>query len=358
MSYSGPVSDAWISEEDSMATAVRRVFARARRRWPRVLVVALLATAAAMAFRVLRAPSYRGSLYFRIAEGDLVDPALTPRPPRDLRRQIASVALSRQQVELMMRKLGVSRAWLDHDPLSAVDDFRDQIEIEVTRNYFVEDRGRRDAPRSAFVTISLTGADADLTRAILHEIRDAILRDQSARGSGNLAETQAALEAELARARQRTRSLQEEIARIGLEASRAPAGAAIGLRARAAALEVEVSGAIGRVLALERRADAIAFSGAAEGEQLGLTLLPLDEDVASLAPPLGPAELALRAAAILAVASLLAAVIVGAFDDRIYAPEDLAVRGVRVFGALSRFPGDDVGPWPARAGARGAGVTP
>jgi hypothetical protein len=45
---------------------------------------------------------------------------------------------------------------------------------------------------------------------------------------------------------------------------------------------------------------------------------------------------------------------VGAFNNRIYSTADLAARGLPVFGAIPRFPGDDVGAFRERANGSGA----
>src|SRR5512144_1882357 len=94
----------WISDEPRLASVVRHVLSRSRHSWVRVLLVALLATAALVALRARKKPVYEATLYFRLEEGDVTDPDHAPPPPRDIREHIASVALSRQQLEQIMRK--------------------------------------------------------------------------------------------------------------------------------------------------------------------------------------------------------------------------------------------------------------
>ena len=76
-----------------------------------------------------------------------------------------------------------------------------------------------------------------------------------------------------------------------------------------------------------------------------------------LAPPLTPAELALLGAVVFLAGLLLFAPVVGAFDDRIHAPEDLPERGRELVGAFPRFPGDQAGSFRSRGPAqrRGSG---
>ncbi len=338
----------WISDESHMALAARRVFARAVRRPVHVLAIALLATGAYTANRALQAPIYEATLYFRLAEGDLTDPNNAPRPPRAIGEYIASVALSRNRVEQIMNKYHWSGAYLARDRVAAIDEFREDIKIDVSRNYFIYDRRQGDAPRSALVTIALSGSDAEQTRALLHEIGDAIVQEQIAQRSGRLAQARELLDAQLTLARARTSSLQATLGRLWLDLANVGGRGAIDIQVQIAALQAEAKGAIEQVLALERRTGDVALSAAAEGEQLGLNFELFDESLVASAPYLTSFQLARRVTLVFAIAMLLTLPVVGAFDDRVYAPEDLEGRGLPFFGALPRFLGDDAGSYRAR----------
>lgn len=341
--------DPWISDESRIAPVARRLLARAAHRWSLVLVMALLATGVIVAGRALRAPSYEATLFFRLGEGDLTEPRSTPRPPSSIREYISSVALSRSQLQGVMDKYHISRARLARDPVGAVDDFREDIRLEVSRNYFLYDRQAGDAPRSALVAISLSGSDAERTRAILREIGDAIVRDQETQRGLRLQQARQHLGAQLELARERARMLQGRIERLWPGAAHAKAHEASGSWAEIAALQAEASAAVEQVLSLERRAADVAFTVAAERKKLGLNFELFDESLVATAPRLSLFHLALRAALVFPIALLLTMAVVGAFDDRIYGPEDLAARALPVFGALPAFPGDDASSYGARS---------
>lgn len=345
--------DPWLEEEARLAGVARRVFARAGRRWRLVLGATLLLSGALLVQRALKKPNYEVTLYFRLAEGEVTDPTVAPRPPRDVRQHIFNVALARHRLEAIMKKYGRSRAWLARDPVAAVDDFRDEIEIDVSRNYFLYDRDRNDEPRSASVTISLAGDDPEQTRAMLHEIGATILDDQLEQRTRRLEGARRLLVTQLGAARERTRSLQDTIERLEAEALTRREREAIALRGRIAIHETEIRGSIEHSLELERRIAALAFSGAAEDERLGLDLQLVDERTATFAPPLEPPEWLLFAAVLLLVMLTLSAPTIGAFDDRVYAPEDLDDCGLQVVGVFPRFQGDDVGSYRATTLARG-----
>ncbi|HEY6005014.1 MAG TPA: hypothetical protein VIV57_19205 [Anaeromyxobacter sp.] len=352
MSSTAPISDGtWISDEPRLGSVARLVLARALRRRTPILVVALLATGGATVLRWLKHPTHEATLYFRLEEGDLGDVGHGLRPPSDIRQHIANVALSRTQLEQIMRKYHWSEGWLARDRAAAIDEFRASIEISVDRNYFIYPRSPGEDPRSAEVRISLSGPDEEQVRVILREIGDAILLDQEVQRRGRLQEAREMFRAQLEHARSRTRTLQDLIARLALEAAGSDERAAIGARARLAVLQAEAKGALEQELALEKRAAAVAFNAAKEEERLGMRFEFVDERVATFAPRLTAVELALRAALIFGAVLTVTATVVGAFDDRIYAPQDLAAWGLPLFGALPRFPGDDAGSYRARAPA-------
>jgi hypothetical protein len=355
LSLTAPISErTWISDEPRFTTVAWLVLVRSGHRRGLVLLVALLVTGAATALRATKHPTYEATLFFRLIEGEITDPGHTLRPPRDIHQYIANVALSRQQLEQIMRKYHRSEGWLGRDRAAAIDEFRESIDISVERNYFIYPRSRGEEPRTAEVRISLPGPDEEQVRAILHEIGDAILKDQAAQRGGRLLEAREMLRAQLEHARARTRSLQEAIGRLTLEASAADERTAVGVRARLAVLEAEVVGAIEQELAIQRHAASVAFNAATEKEQLGMRFELVDERVAIFALKLTSLQLAFRAALIFAAVLFVTATVVGAFDDRVYAPDDLAAWGLPLFGTLPRFPGDDAGSYRARMSAERA----
>ena len=334
----------WISDEPRLAPVARWVVARARRRQVLLLVAALLATGAFTARRAFRQPTCVATLYFRLVEGDVTDPDNSPRPPREIREYISAVALSRSRVERIMRKHAWSSAFLARDRERAIDEFRDEIEIDVSRNYFIYDRQATDEPRSAYVTISLKGANAEMTQAVLREIGDAIVQDQASQRKSRFAQTGEMVEGQLAHIRARITSLQRRIGVLQLE----PAGTRATVQPQIAALEIEVASAIEQMLTLQRLSSEVAFSTVAEDHRLGLNFELFDESLVASSPRLTRNQLVKFAAVVFAIVLVLLGLVVGTFDDRIWSPEDLDLRGLPLFGALRHFPGDDAGSYSAR----------
>jgi hypothetical protein len=347
-------ADPWISDEPRLVSVGGDVLRRGLRHGRAIVALVALVTATYVAARLSKAPVYEATLYFRLTEGELSDPTHGPRPPADIHQHIWNVSLSRSELARIMSQLRVSSAWLARDPVAAVEAFRDDIELDVLRNDFIVERRQGDPPRSATVTLSLSGGDPERTRAIVHELGSAILRDQATRRTARIDGAKAELEARLADARRRAETLRGDVAQLDVLAQAATADhvGRIGLEARRAALDVQARSADEQARAVERRLAAVAFTGAAEAEQLGFAFELLDERLVAYSPRLSPGRVALRAVLVFALALVLAATVVGAFDDRVYAPAD--VRGLPVLGAVPSFPGDGAGSFRARLAPRKA----
>lgn len=356
MSYpEAMAADPWIADEPRLLSVAGRVLRRGLRRPGLIFTFAVVATAGYVAARLAKAPVHEATLYFRLTEGELSDPTHGPRPSPDIRQHIWEVSLSRTQLVRIMGQFRVSQAWLARDPVAAVDAFRDDIELDVLRNDFLLDRSPEAPPREATVTLTLAGVDAERTRALVHELGDTILRDQATHRTARLDAARTELEARLADARHRAEALQRDFGELAARARAAGNRVdRIGLEARLSALEVQARDAAEQEGAVRRRLADVAFTGAAEAEQLGFSFELLDERLVTFSPRLSPGNLALRGVLVFALVLVLAMTVAGAFDDRVHAPADVAGCGLPVLGVLPAFPGDDAGSFRARASPRTA----
>jgi hypothetical protein len=346
-------SEAWISVEPRVTTVVQRVVARAARRPALVLVLVMFCTGLIVAYRVLRPPTYVATMSFRLAEGGVSDPNAGPRPPRAIGQYIGSVALSRSRLQRIMEEHRWSSAFLARDSARAVEEFRSDIRIDVSRNYFIYDRSPHDEPRSAQVSISLRGSDPEKTRDVLHDIGQAMLQEQAEHRKDRLVQATQLVEAQLGQARARAKSMQSKIAELRREASQAGSRGISGAAPRVAPLLVESQAATEQILALEQLRDELEFSTTAESANLGLNFELYDESLVAAAPPLTSPQTARLAMVTFAILMMLAVPIVGAFNDRIYSTGDLAFHSFPVFGEVGRFPGDEAGAFRSRTKSAG-----
>src|SRR5207244_1584201 len=97
---------------------------------------------------------YSSRIVLRVLEGD-VDIATAPRPKGKLREYVADVAFSSARLGELIRKRDLYPRERARDPSFAmpIEAMRDDIEVEVWRNYFLEQRSVDDPARSARIAI-------------------------------------------------------------------------------------------------------------------------------------------------------------------------------------------------------------
>jgi hypothetical protein len=162
------------------------------------------------------------------------------------------------------------------NPRAALDSFREDIDVEVYRNYFVEQRTDKEPPRSARVSIQYKSKDPDLALAVTRDLGALVVeherkvrRDQSVRAADEATKMASGL----------TRTL-EERRRIVLQAQRAIASSNEVDPERAVEL-VSLSGSLEplelRVAEAQRRKIALDLSAAYEKNGAGMFFEVVDD---------------------------------------------------------------------------------
>src|SRR5262249_47766192 len=149
----------WFAEEltDNHRREYRRLARRALARPWRTFGIALALALALAAHRVRTPPSFTARIVLRVSEGDLEND-VAPAPNRQLREYVSDVVFSNDRLLGLMRTYHLSPKQLVHDPSQAVDDLRENIQIEVWRNYFLDNR-EPGQPRSARLAIEFTAGN-------------------------------------------------------------------------------------------------------------------------------------------------------------------------------------------------------
>ena len=331
----------WISDEPRLAYVTRLVIARALHRPVLVLLVATLFTGAFVANRVLRPPLFEVTLHYRIAEGELSDPRHAPRAPSGIRDYIRNLALSRDRVEQILEAHPAFGSSAGVNRQRAIERFRENVAVDVSRNYFILDWAGGDEPRSARVAVSLLAEDGAEALGVLREMVGTVVQDQAEYRRAHVEGARDLIEAQLQEARARANVIQKKLGQMQRENRGGNPARGGRNRPQIAALRGELAAVTERLVELERLGAAARFSSAAERENLGLTFELFDESVVPYGMRLTPLKLAALGTVAFAITLLITLLVVGSFDDRVYAPEDLAIHGIPVFGALARFPGDD-----------------
>jgi len=322
-----------------------RLVRRARRRPGWVLALALVGAAAVVGVRA-RQDRFTARVVLRVTEGDLA-PGASPRAPRLLREAVARVALQPPRLLAIAeseRLYGVGGSdGRRADPQAALDAFRDDVTIDAWRTDFGEERAPTDAWRSGRVAITWRGPEPEQATRVAAALARLVLDEDAA---ARRAET-AARER---RAAGEARGLEGRIAEAREGLVRAEAGLRGSDGARAATIRAELVERRQALMALEEQAAAMAVrrSEVAVRAALAADQERLSFEVAQVVRPrprrLGkPRALVAAGFALLALLLPLSALVVGAFDSRVYDGDDVRRLGLASLGAVGAFPGDRVG---------------
>jgi hypothetical protein len=201
--------------------------------------------------------------------------------------------------------------------------------------------------------LSCSGSDREQVQAIVHDIGQLVLETQAAARNVRLSHAREIHAAQALRAEGQLHALELRraalLARHG-EAAEAPAA----VRAELASLQRDITAATARARELERRTADLEFVRDAEQQQLGLTFRLVDERTRAIREPLRGARVAAFAAVVLAVVGPVVAIVLGAFDARLYGGADVLANRFPLLGTVPALPGDDAGSDRGRRRAAGA----
>lgn len=347
----------WEEEEPGLRAVRQELYRLGRRALRRPLVtlaVALLVTAAAVRMRTRRPPSFEARVVLSVTEGGHgITEQNAPRPPRQLREYVRNVVLSAPRVKALMEKHQLSTGLLRRSPADAIASFREDIGVDVYRNYFMADRSPDEPPRSARVALTFGARNARLANAMVRDLADLIVEaEANSRQEATASAARAALVREDA-ARHDLSAAQAVMARdtLALRAARDPE--------QIATLQVQLADdRQGLQTAEERLKSAIMnrseldLRASLESRDLGLRFEVVEERLRPRNLPLGRKRTALLAAFLFCLAAPLAAVFVGAFDTRVYDLDDVRRLGLTGLGHVPGFRGDRVGSLKARGSTR------
>jgi hypothetical protein len=324
------------------------MLSRAHKRKWLTIGLALVCAFGATVRRGRKKPLYQSSVTFRVTEGDL-DPATAPRPKRALRSYIADAVFTNARlIEVIREHKLASQSALENDPLLALDNIRDDIGLEVFRNYFLEEREHTRAARSARVVIRYQARDPYLALEVVRHLARLVVEHEAAAREERA-------QAALAAAREISDEAREDLLRRRQALVMREAALPHAKSEQAARLRIEIEGLQKGAKLAEERAKVAEQEKAAqelraelEQRQMGLRFELVDPGQEARVDRARGLKLASYFMEMLVVALLGATLAVGAFDTRIHGSDDVARIGVDVVGHVAAFPGDAVGALDAR----------
>ncbi|MEZ4403509.1 MAG: hypothetical protein R3B06_26030 [Kofleriaceae bacterium] len=349
----------WYDDEQPLPQAlyetVDRLRRRAARRWWLVAVVALALTAAVVRKVALKPAQHRARVILAISEGDL-NAGFNPTPLDELRDYIGNVLLSTERLlaffdehDLMKRE----RA-LFGDAVAA-EDFRDQMQIGVWRNYF-QYQWSYDERRSARVAIAFTDPDPsyayEMARGLARLVQDgeAARRVEAARELADQA--RAGQDAARARLDETSREQARVYEALAVAEQAGDAEQLSILRARSATLMVEWQRATETFKNIESRTDFDQLQAAVNAAGLALDIEIVDERRPKVDQGGRLPTLAMTALVALLIIGPVCVLVIGAFDTRVLDADDVRRLALPVLGHVPGFPGDQVGSLRTRGVAR------
>ena len=302
-----------LNDEPGAAAGIHqmvRLLKRAARRPVLSLSAAVAFAALLVGLVVLKEQRFAPRLVLRAVEMDR-DPAQAPRPKRHLRDYVLGAVFTSAPLYEIIEKHGLYPSLYRKNQRAALESFREDIDVEVYQNYFIEERAQHDAPRSARVAIRYHSSDRELavrvTRdlaALLIEHEATVRREQSQRAA------EAASRAlEVAQRRLQTRRAALDDAWRRSETGADPRA------------QVELVGLLGSLPALETRVNeaarlksAFELGAALENKRLGLVFEEVDGGSVPASEGLDRRDLALLGATFFVLGLPLIALGVGSFS--------------------------------------------
>jgi hypothetical protein len=335
----------WLDEEAGLVSAWRelgRLRRRAASRPIHTLGITLLITFAVVYKSSRSVPAFESRVVFRVVEAD-IEAQTSLVPNHALRSYINDVVFSSERlVELMKRhKLGGSK--VTKDPAEAVKGFREDLIVEVWRNYFMEARSTMDPARSARVAISYPHKDAKLAYEVTRDLGDLVVKTQEEERIARAEETVRALADIEDAAQEELDKARSAIAVKELALSSANAAEQAVLRIELAALRAGLKPLEDRVARIAAARGDYALRADLEREQLGLRFEVVEAPRVMHATVSRPKKLIKIGVATFFVILLLVGIAVGAFDSRVHDVEDVRRLGWEPLGHVRAFDGDGVG---------------
>jgi hypothetical protein len=323
----------WMDREPGWSDAFRqlaRLHRRALVRLRTTLAVTALLALAVVVFRAQQHRSFRAEVIFRVTEGD-IEFRTSPRANKDLKDFVSGTAFATPRLLEVIRRHGLYRKKMAADPLKAVESMREDIEVEVARNYFMIERGPDDPPRSAVVSIEYRGGDPDTALAVVQDLARLVEDQESAvrRGFAQIAAREAEeayqlVRAELVRLEQRRAVLGRDLAVIGGDKGTSLVQLAT-VERQIEIMEEERKGA-------EERRSALHLREGMEAGGLGITFDRIDTRSPSRPFFRRRVELGLIAVAAYLLLLPFVGMAVGAFGKRIDGAEDVRMLNMVAFG--------------------------
>jgi hypothetical protein len=298
----------------------RRLFERGRASWTVWLALVIVATIAVTVFKVKGAVTYEVTVVVRVSEGQVARGATLGRG--NLRAYINEVALTNARLIELMSKHARSFPRVKTDPVFAVQDFREDLKVDISENDFSEERYGNDPPRSARLIITYKTANPTLAWDVAQELADLT-------AGSTIAVQRATLEGELQVATAAAATAARAVSDLEEQKTVGP--------------NPQLAAARGRLLATQQHVEEASMALRALGQQQELRFEIMDRG--QVPRPPNPVQVGIKTFAVTSILALLGGwMLAGAFDPRVLDERDVSEIGMPILGRVPMFTPSEESP--------------
>jgi hypothetical protein len=321
----------------------RRLLRRSRPRLRWIILVSLLAAAGFVTKRLWKPPKREAVIRMRAIEQDM-ERETAVRPAKSYQDYIWGVFFSSTNLLKIVEKHKLYPDRYARDPMLAVEGFRDDIDLQVWRNYFIWEHYEDDGElRTVRFSVSWMSTDPQQALEVVRDLGALIIEKQTEERRQIFEMGQQDLQVASDEAAQRLALVRTEMAKRRLELQRANASRSARLGVELRDLKDEETQLAQRVETMGNTRTRFELTAAWERQHSGMRFETIDPGVVLPRTGGGPKSLAGSAVLVFLGAGFLAAMVFGAFETRIRLPKDVSRLGIPLLGALPPFEGDNQG---------------
>jgi len=326
---------AWMAREPGLREAFAELGRLGRRALGlpgRILIGTLLLALAVVGFVVVKGHRFAPRYLLRAVESDRVA-SDAPHGKRALRDHVLHNTFSNGRLLEIIQRHRLYPALAKRDPNAAVTSFREDIEVEVYKNYFVEERDPDEPPRSARIAVRFRSEDRALALAVTRELGALIVEQEAlarrAQASAAVQQASGALDRMRDEYQSRQQRMTEKL--LALEPKKNP-GALLDL----IDLRDQLDAIDGRLGALETSQASLEVGAAFEQQSKGLRFEVIEQGSIPSSEGVN-AEDAVGLGVLTFVFGLpLVGLAIAAFDTKLRNTEDLSRLRLQALGTLRR----------------------
>jgi uncharacterized protein involved in exopolysaccharide biosynthesis len=307
---------------------VGRLFRRARSRWLFTVSLTVIVTCGMVIREVRKQRKYPAKIVMSVEEQN-VDDDVVPYTASAFQDYVSNAVFTDARLLELIERHDL-HTMVKKQPELALESVREDIEVEAYRNLFLEYQAGKGDDRSARLAISFWATDPELALTVARELSELVITHEAEQRQAQVEVAKTMNQGALEQARADVSTLEREIAEVEQAIA---AGGPGRLRFKLLNLKSSLKSATLSLQESDRERADLELLG--EHERAGSGLKFEIADYGRAADPLPPAERGAILGVILFFVLLpLTAMAVGAFDPRVYAPEDVTRLGYRALGRV------------------------